>query len=104
MIVKPMEFGMIQQQNAVSQIKHNENARPAVEQQNMVQIKQRNDEIRAEQVVKKDNADNFSKSFDAKDKSSNEYFSDGKGESSKKKSDGKVIIKGQGNVDFDIKI
>ncbi|MGN0318935.1 MAG: hypothetical protein ACI4E1_13475 [Lachnospira sp.] len=104
MIVKPLEFGMIQQQNSVAQIKHNENTRPVVEQQNMVQIKQQNDEARAEQVVKKDNADNFNRGFDAKEKSSNEYYSDGKGNSKKKTSDGKVFIKGQGNIDFDVKI
>ena len=33
MIVRPMEFGMIQQQNTVSQVRHNEDVRPMVEQQ-----------------------------------------------------------------------
>ena len=29
MIVRPMEFGMIQQQNTVSQVRHNEDGRTA---------------------------------------------------------------------------
>ena len=31
MIVRPMEFGMIQQQNTVSQVRHNEDVRPMVD-------------------------------------------------------------------------
>ena len=33
MRARPMEFGMIQQQNTVSQVRHNEDVRPMVEQQ-----------------------------------------------------------------------
>ena len=36
MLVKPAEFGMIQQQNTVSQIRHEEDAKPMAEQQTMV--------------------------------------------------------------------
>ena len=35
MLVKPAEFGMIQQQNTVSQIRHEEDAKPMAEQQTM---------------------------------------------------------------------
>ena len=41
--------------------------------------------------------------YDAKDKSNNEYSSEGDSRK-KKKSDGKVFIKGQGSADFDVKI
>ena len=36
MIIRPTEFGMIQQQNTVSQIRHGEDAKPMIEQQTIV--------------------------------------------------------------------
>ena len=75
MLVKPAEFGMIQQQNTVSQIRHEEDAKPMAEQQTMVVQSQKEAEIKAEQVVHKDDTDNRQKKFDAKDKSDNEYQS-----------------------------
>ena len=93
MLVKPAEFGMIQQQNTVSQIRHEEDAKPMAEQQTMVVKSQKEAEIKPEQVV------------DAKDISDNEYQS-GHKKKREKTSDGKVIIKGQEyrNIDFDVKI
>ena len=87
MIIRPTEFGMIQQQNTVSQIRHGEDAKPMIEQQTIV------------------DADNRQKKFDAKDKSDNEYQPGHKNDKNKKP-DGKVIIKGQEyqNVDFDVRI
>ena len=66
---------------------------------------QKEAEIKAEQVVHKDDTDNRQKKFDAKDKSDNEYQS-GHKKKREKTSDGKVIIKGQEyrNIDFDVKI
>ena len=75
MLVKPAEFGMIQQQNTVSQIRHEQDAKPMAEQQTMVVQSQKEAEIKAEQVVHKDDTDNRQKKFDAKDKSDNEYQS-----------------------------
>ena len=54
MLVKPAEFGMIQQQNTVSQIRHEEDAKPMAEQQTMVVQSQKEAEIKAEQVVHKE--------------------------------------------------
>ena len=75
MIVRPTEFGMIQQQNTVAQIRHGEDAKPMAEQQTMVAQSQKEADIRSEQVNHKDNADNRQRKFDAKDKSDNEYHS-----------------------------
>lgn len=41
MIIRPTEFGMIQQQNTVSQIRHGEDAKPMIEQQTIVVQSQR---------------------------------------------------------------
>lgn len=104
MMVRPSEFGMIQQINEVSQVKQNEMAKPGVEQQNLSNLIQKNVETKAEQVQQKDNADNGKKKFDAKDKSDNEYQKEQGKKEKKKSSDGRVFIKGQGSVEFDMKI
>ena len=75
MIVRPMEFGMIQQQNTVSQVRHNEDVRPMVEQQTTAVQLQKDIHTRAEQVNHKEDPNNRQKKFDAKDKSDNEYQS-----------------------------
>ena len=105
MIVRPMEFGMIQQQNTVSQVRHNEDVRPMVEQQTTAVQLQKDIHTRAEQVNHKEDPNNRQKKFDAKDKSDNEYQPGHKNDKNKKP-DGKVIIKGQKyqNVDFDVRI
>ena len=54
MIVRPMEFGMIQQQNTVSQVRHNEDVRPMVEQQTTAVQLQKDIHTRAEQVNHKE--------------------------------------------------
>lgn len=104
MIVKPAEFGMIQQQNSLSQIQQNAESRPAVEQQTIAVHVQKESENKSEQVHQKENADNPNKKFDAKEKSDNEYHSEKKGKDKRSRSDGRVFIKGQGSMDFDIKI
>ena len=73
------------------------------EQQGITQQVEKNVEQHSQQVNKKDNADNEKGHYDAKDKSNNEYSNE-KGHSHKQKDDGRVIIKGQGSVDFDVKV
>lgn len=104
MVIKPIEFAMIQQQNTVSQIQHNAETRAMTEQQTISQQFQKDVNNNAEQVKRKDNADNNGGNFDAKEKSNNEYHSKQDGSKDKNKSDGRVFIKGQGSSDFDIKI
>ena len=103
MVIKPVEFAMIQQQNNVAKTQYNADNRPMTEQQTITQQVQKDINVHSQQVNKKDNADNETGKYDAKDKSNNEYSSEGDSQK-KKKSDGKVFIKGQGSADFDVKI
>ena len=103
MVIKPVEFAMIQQQNNVAKSQYNAENRPMAEQQTITQQVQKDINVHSQQVNKKDNADNETGKYDAKDKSNNEYSSEGDSRK-KKKSDGKVFIKGQGSADFDVKI
>ena len=103
MVIKPVEFAMIQQQNNVAKSQYNAENRPMTEQQTITQQVQKDINVHSQQVNKKDNADNETGKYDAKDKSNNEYSSEGDSRK-KKKSDGKVFIKGQVSADFDVKI
>ena len=98
MVIKPVEFAMIQQQNNVAKSQYNAENRPMTTQQVQKDIN-----VHSQQVNKKDNADNETGKYDAKDKSNNEYSGEGNSRK-KKKSDGKVFVKGQGSADFDVKI
>ena len=103
MVVKPIEFAMIQQQNSVSKVQHDTQTRPMMEQQSIMQHVEKDIQNHSQQVNRKDNADNENGHYDAKDKSNNEY-SNNNNHAEKKKDDGRVIIKGQGSMDFDVKI
>ena len=98
MIVRPMEFGMIQQQNTVSHV------RPMVEQQTTAVQLQKDIHTRAEQVNHKEDPNNRQKKFDAKDKSDNEYQSGHKERKNQTSEDGKVFIKDLEDIDFDVKV
>ncbi|WP_287387850.1 hypothetical protein [Lachnospira sp.] len=104
MVIKPVEFGMIQQQNLVSSEQAAENNRPVANQSNIQTTIEHNVEAKAETVTNKDDTELNSGSFDAKEKSNNEYDKDRAKGKNNKKSDGRVFIKGQGSTDFDIKI
>lgn len=104
MVIKPVEFGMIQQQNLISAEQATENNRPVANQSNIQTTIEHNVEAKAETVTNKDDTEFNSGSFDAKDKSKNEYDKDQLRGKNPKANDGRVFIKGQGSIDFDIKI
>ena len=97
---------MIQRTNDVSAMKQNEDNKPMLEQSN-IQIKQvKQEHDLTHKVAKPKEKENDGYRYDAKEKSKGSY----QGQEQKKrnsqeeaKSDGKVILKGQGSR-FDIKI
>ena len=93
MIVRPVDFAVVQQMNEVSHIKQEENQRPVVEQQTITTQVQKETDTKAEQVQHKENADNHQKKYP-----------DGHHQGKKGSKDGKFFIKGQEIVDIDIKI
>ena len=108
MTVRPVHLnGMIQNTQDVSTIKHQENTKPAVEQQNIqIQEKQKEQE-QAQNVNAKDNADREQKKYDAKEKGSNEYVKRTKKKKIEKQEDlpdGSVTLKMTMSGGFDIKI
>ena len=107
MSVHPVHFnGMIQNTQDVSTLRHQEDQKPAVEQQNIQIQKEQKDQSQAQEVQKKKNADNQQKKFDAKEKGSNEYENRRWKKKDKKENlpDGSVKLKMTMSGGFDIKV
>ena len=96
-----------QPSNNVSALRHQENQKPAIEQQNIQIREQQKEQSQAQEVNKKDDADNEQKKFDAKEKGSNQYFGERRKKKKDKKEnlpDGSVKVKMTMSGGFDIKI
>ena len=103
MTIRPVDFATIQRTDDVGMMKHQQDAKPVVEQQN-IQVEIKKQEYHdASQVKHKDNASKEEERFDAREEGKNKY----KQSMSKKKKDatkdGKVVQK-SAHGGFDIKI
>ncbi len=100
MTVRPVHLnGMIQNTQDVSALRHQENQKPAIEQQNIQIREQQKEQSQAQEVHKKDDAD--------KEKGSNQYFGERRKKKKDKKEnlpDGSVKVKMTMSGGFDIKI
>lgn len=105
MSIRPVDFnGMLQRTDDVGVIKHHEDAKPVVDQQNIqVQISQNQDSL-MHQVQNASESSKMQNDADAKEEGRGTYFaSDKKKKIVKKQPDGKVINK-KDIGGFDIKI
>ncbi len=98
MSIRPVDFnGMMQNQQNVSNVKHNEDQKPMLQQQQAFATVTKQEEASARQVVNKDDLNREEYKFDARDGSKNEYQDNRKRKKSKQKEkmeDGHVRIKG----------
>ncbi|MCI8327509.1 MAG: hypothetical protein HFI37_07015 [Lachnospiraceae bacterium] len=103
MTIRPVDFATIQRTDDVGMMKHQQDAKPTVEQQN-IQVEIRKQEFQqASQVRHADDAENNSDHFDAREEGKNKYSKNGAKKKKGVKSDGKVMQKStQGG--FDIKV
>lgn len=97
--------GVIQRADDVGALKHQEDAKPMVDQQN-IQAHMKNEQMKQLKSVRHaSDSENHQKKYDAKEKGSNEY--QGQGQQKKKKKsnekDGSVVLKAE-NSHFDMKI
>lgn len=103
MTIRPVDFATIQRTDDVGMLKHQQDAKPAVEQQNIqVEIKKQEFD-KSSQVRHADDTENNSGKFDAREEGKNKYS---KNESKKKKgikSDGKIVQK-TSHGGFDMKV
>lgn len=96
--------GQLTRAQDFTNIKHNEDNKPMVDQSNFQYQFNQTVEMKARQVIQGDRAENEGKGPDAKEKGNGHYAGDGGRHRRKeeKESDGKVVLKGRGG--FDIKI
>lgn len=105
MSIRPIDLnGMIQRTQDVGTIKQQDDARPMVNQQNIQVTVAKEEQKIAQEVNKKDNAQDGHGTFDAKEKGNSEYSKNSqKREQQEPEIDGKVVVKGMSGG-FDIKI
>ena len=106
MIVRPVVLqGTVQNSQNMTNVKHNQDVKPMVEQANIATTNTKDVQQKAEVVVKREDVSQGHEKHDAKEKGKNEYFSvkvkkTGKGATMSE--DERVIVKGTGS--FDMKI
>lgn len=105
MSIRPIDFnGMVQRTQDVSTLKQNEDNKPVFDQQGIVSKVQKETQQQLKQVNHGEDAENYQKKYDAREKGSNQYEQHRKeGKKKAEKKDGKVIPKASMGG-FDIKI
>jgi len=105
MAISPLLFnGSVSRMQDVTAIKHNEDNKGMVDQNNFQNAFNREIDSKVSYVHQSDNVENRQQKQDAKEKGKNQYSGDGgkNRKQDRKPSDGKVIAKSQGG--FDIKV
>jgi len=107
MTIRPVDFnGMLQRTDDVSQLKHHDDSKPIVDQQNIQGTVEKRSEQLTHEVVHQDNSGGAGNNADARDEGKGVYVDIRNKKESKaveNKSDGKVLKK-QIMGSFDIKI
>jgi len=85
-------------------LKHNEDMASSLQQSNVSNIRNKEADIKFHHVNDAENAENRQKGFDAKEEGSNGYYGDGGKNRKPHNPDGQVIVKGQQQHGFDLKI
>lgn len=96
--------GQITRAQDFTNIKHNEDTRGMVEQNQIARNESAAAQIKLHHVNDSEHTENRQKKFDAKEEGSNQYYGDG-GQNRKKREepDGKVVLKNH-HPSFDLKI
>lgn len=106
MAINPINYAMIQRVNDVGNIKHSEDNRPMVNQQNIqVQVDKREDVLR-HQVINKADSERAKNDADAREEGKNKYRKRSQQKKDKDKAsagEAKVVRK-QGGGGFDISV
>ena len=106
MSIRPVDIsGMMQRSDDIGMIKHQQDSRPAVEQQNaQTQMVKKTEELR-HQVINPENSSKADTHADAREKGKNTYFLRKKAGSKKQEAalEGKVVKKDAGRG-FDVKV
>lgn len=102
MAISPIDISMMQRMNDVAQIKHGENTRPEMQQSVITRNIEKDVNVRAEQVRKKDDANKSESEHDARKEGKNKYFRNDVKKKKKDEEADKITIKEKSS--FDMKI
>ncbi len=106
MSIRPVDFnGMIQRTDDVGMLKHQEETKPLVDQQNIQQQVTKNQEAMMRQVTDPNKNERMDNHADAKEEGKGEYYASAqkKKKDGKKQEDGRVINKAMSGG-FDMKV
>lgn len=101
MAMSPIDIRMTTAIHDVAQMRQNELSNPAIQQHNITQMMEKQGEVNAQSVVRKENATNPNTKHDAKEKGKNEYFRRDEESKDEKENEGVVVKKSHG---FDVTI
>ena len=101
MAINPINIATIARSQDFTAIKHNEDNRAAMMQLTAARQEDKEQKLRAGQVLHKEEANWHQKKFDAKEKGDNEYNGDGGKRRSAKQ--GNIVVN-KGQQGFDVKI
>lgn len=104
MAINPINYAMIQRTNDVGTLKHNEDNRPMVNQQNIqVQVDKREDTLR-HQVTNKEESERAKNDADAREEGKNKYRKRGQKKKEKAPAGEDRVVRKQSSGGFDISI
>ena len=103
-LIRPIDFnGLVQRSHEVSNTKQNEDNKPILDQQNIMQNVEKDVQKASHEVIKKQDADYHQRKYDAKEKGrGQEYTNQNQKRKNKEKKD--KVIKKENNSHFDMKI
>lgn len=104
MAISPIDYAMVQRSTDVSMLKHHEDARPAVEQQNIQVHLERQDDAKMHQVRESEAGERTKNDADAKEEGRGQYKKRKKNNTRKEEQRANCVIKKQTTGRFDIKI
>lgn len=105
MTIRPVVFnGVVQRADDVGMVKHQEDAKPLIDQQNIQTQMKQNEDALLHQVTHSENADSAKNNSDAKDEGKGMYFKAEKGKKVVKKQTDGTFVKKKEIGGFDIKV
>lgn len=103
MTIRPVDFATIQRTDDVGTMKHQQDAKPLVQQQNIQAEISKQEFHDASKVRHADDTSNDNEHFDAREEGKNKYKKSGKGKKKEAREDGKVLQK-SAHKGFDMKV
>lgn len=106
MSIRPIDFnGMLQRTGDMGTIKHQEDSKPLVDQQNIQVQLTKNEDAMRHQVTEANSSESMENEADAREEGKGQYFDSRRQQNKKeKKKDVNRVIKKEAGNSFDIKI